>query len=173
MLIFRLHFVVWLLATPLFFSSALTAEEERELVRFTLEEDTAKVAGMLGAPAQVSEAGPHHFSWHLQLNVADNHDDSHVLLFRKEDKKLVSVTRNYDEPKNVDQMFPPAESRTYYWQNGTQPSWPVRVRTLGGGRVLIAMGVAGPGQRTHQVLLIRRSAVAGYLPWLQEQLQVE
>ena len=173
MLVFRLHFVVWLLATPLFFYPALAAEEERDLVRFTLEEDTTKVAAMLGAPAQVGEAGPHHFFWYLQLNVVDDHDHSHILLFRKEDKRLVSVTRDYGEPKNVDSLFPVAESQTYYWQNGTQPRWPVRVRMLSGNRVLVAMGVAGPGQRTNQVLLIRRSAMAGYLPWLQAQLKVE
>ena len=173
MLIFRLHFVVWLLATPLFFCSALGAEKERELLRFTLEEDTAKVAGMLGSPAQVGEAGPNHFSWYWQLNPEDHHDHSHILLFRKEAKKLVSVTRNYGEPENVDGMFPAGESRTYYWQNGAQPRWPVRVRILGGSRVLIAMGVAEPGQRTNQVMLIHRGELAGYLPWLEEQLKAE
>lgn len=173
MLIFRLHFVVWLLATPLFFYPAQAVENDRELLRFTLDENTTQVAGILGAPAQVGEAGPHHFSWYLQLNVMDNHDYSHILLFRSEDKKLVSVTRDYGEPENVDRMFPVGESRTYYWQNGTQPQWPVRVRMLSGNRVLIAMGVAEPGQRTNQVLLIRRSAMAGYLPWLQEQLTGE
>ena len=170
MWISRFYKGVWLIAMPLIFLSAHAAEDQPELMRFTLEENTARVAAMLGAPAQVGEAGPHHFSWYLQINVADNHDHSHVLLFRKTDQKLVSVTRDYDEPENVDRMFPAGESRTYYWQAGTQPRWPVRVRKLDGNRVLIAMGVAGPGQRTNQVLLIRRSAVADYLPWLQEQL---
>ena len=61
-------------------------------------------------------------------------------------------------------MFPVGENRTYYGQNGAQPRWPVRVRMLGGSRVLIAMGVAEPGQRTNQVMLIHRGELAGYLP---------
>ena len=44
---------------------------------------------------------------------------------------------------------------------------------LGGNRVLIAMGVAEPGQRTNQLVLIHRGELAGYLPWLEEQLKAE
>ena len=125
---------------------------------------------MLGAPAQVGEAGPANFSWYLQIDNADTHDHSHILLFRKEDRKLVSITRNFDEPLNVDAMFPANASRTYYFKSPNQPAWPTRVRELAGDRILIAMGVAKPGERTHQLMLIRRSALPQYLPWLAGQL---
>lgn len=160
----RLLIGVWLLATPLFGNKA------DHLLQFTLDETSAKVATMLGAPAQTGEAGPAHFSWYLQIDNADTHDHSHVLLFRNEDKKLVSITRNFDEPLNIDGLFPAESSRTYYFKSANQPAWPARVRELAGGRILIAMGVAKPGERTNQLMLIRRTALPQYLPWLAEQL---
>jgi len=166
---FCLPFGAWLLAAPLFF--LLQAEDKQtELLRFSLKEDATTVGQLLGAPAQTGEAGPDHFSWFLQIGMDDHHDYSHVLLFRKQDRQLVSVTRNYEAPQNVDQLFPKASGRTYYWEHAAQPRWPVRVRLLDQERVLVAMGVAQPGERTTQVLLIRRSALPQYLPWLAEQL---
>ncbi|MBY0503309.1 MAG: hypothetical protein K2X03_05350 [Bryobacteraceae bacterium] len=160
---------VWLLATPPFFHGA-TADTRHELLRFTLDETTTEVATRLGPPSHSADAGPANFSWFLQLDVADHHDQSHVLLFRKSDRKLVSITRNYREPVQVDSLFPLAASHTYYFRADNQPPWPVRVRLIGKDRLLIAMGVATAGQRTDQLLLIRRSALPGYLPWLADQM---
>jgi len=90
---------------------------------------------------------------------------------RQSDRKLVSLTRNYHEPTLVDALFPASGTKTYYWQNGSQPRWRVRVHLLKDGeRALIARGVEKAGQKTDQVLLIRRSALVSYLPWLAEQL---
>ena len=125
----------------------------------------------MGAPAQVGEAGASHFSWYLQIGVADSHDHSHVLLFRRADKKLVSITRNFDEPTNVDVLFPPEATNTYSFKSANQPPWPTRVREIDGNRLLIAMGIGKAGERTTQLLLIRKSVLAQYLPWLAEQLR--
>lgn len=90
---------------------------------------------------------------------------------RQSDRKLVSLTRNYHEPTLIGALFPASGTKTYYWQNGTQPRWPVRVHLLKDGqRALIAMGAEKAGQKTREVLLIRRSALVSYLPWLAEQL---
>jgi hypothetical protein len=153
----------WLFATPLF------SETLDQLTRFTLTEDTAAVTRLLGPPAQIAEAGPSHFSWLFQTDVLDNHDHSHILLFAKRSGTLVSVTRNFHEAVNVDALFP-AGTRTHYYVAPNQPRWPVRVRLLPGDRVLIAMGVAKPGEGTTQLLLIRREALAEYLLWVAEQL---
>ena len=153
----------WLIATPLLAGEA-------DLFTFTLRETTLQIAEKLGRPAQIGEASPGYFSWFLQTDVADQHEHSHVLLFRHADRTLVSLTRNFEEPRAVDELFPAGESRTFYWRAEGQPDWPVRVRCLSGDRVFIAMGVAQPGQRTNQLLLIRREALGAYLPWLAKQL---
>jgi hypothetical protein len=153
----------WLLAAPLF------SETLHQLAGLTLTEDTAAIARLLGAPVQIAEAGPAHFSWFFQTDVLDNHDHSHILLFAKSSRTLVSVTRNFHEPVNVDALFPQG-ARTCYFTNPGQPRWPVRVRLLPGERVLIAMGVAHAGEPTLQLLLIQRRVLAQYLPWLAEQL---
>jgi len=41
---------------------------------------------------------------------------------------------------------------------------------MGNDRLVIAMGVAKPGETTTQVLIIRRSVLGLFLPWLGEQL---
>ena len=156
---------VWLTVTLHMFAS------DQELWKLTLDEDTTTVAKILGAPAQTGEANPGHFSWYLQIDNGDNHDHSHVLLFRKSDRKLVSVTRNYDQPTNVDELFQAANTKTYFWQSGAQPRWPIRVRFVSAERALIAMGVGEHGELTSQVLLIRRNEIVNYLPWLAEQLK--
>ncbi len=154
----------WLVAAPLLLAA------EPELLSVTLRETTTQMAEKLGRPAQTGEASPGYFSWFLQTDVADHHEYSHVLLFRHADRTLVSLTRNFEEPRVVDELFPAAESRTFYWRAEGQPDWPVRVRCLSGDRVLIAMGVEKPGQRTNQLLLIRREELVAYLPWLAKQL---
>lgn len=156
----------WLIAAPFF----CVADPAKTLLRWELKETPAEVAKFYGAPAEVGEAGSAHFSWFLHLDQQDHHDPSHILLFEREAKTLVSVTQNFDTPTDVDELFPDAESRSYYWKEGNHAPWPTRVRLLPGGRVLVAMGVAKAGERTTQLLLIRGSALGGYLPWLAEQI---
>ena len=91
-------------------------------------------------------------------------------MFRREDGKLVSVTRNFHFAVNVDALLPVKSTQTYYWPNETDRQWPVRVRRMANDRLVIAMGVANPGETTTQVLIIRRSVLRLFLPWLEDQL---
>ena len=105
-------------------------------------------------------------SWQYQIGVEDNHEFSHVLLFRVSTGELLSLTRNWEQERSVDEFFPEAESRVYYYPDALHPEYGVRVRRLSRGRVLMAMGSAGPGQPTGQVVLIRESEIHVFHPWL-------
>lgn len=142
-----------------------------ELLRYSLEETPEQLIRGLGRPAQTGEGSPGYFTWYYKTDVLDQHDFSHLLLFRKSDGKLASVTRNFHTPVNVDALFPAQSSRTHFWPSENDPQWAVRLRQLGNDRILLAMGVRQAGETTTQVVVIRRSALRAFLPWLHEQLE--
>jgi hypothetical protein len=102
--------------------------------------------------------------------VLDEHDFSHQLVFRKTDNQLISVTRNYEPERNVDQWFPPAETTVHFYPDANKPQYSVRLRHLSGGRILMAMGTSKAGDTTGQIVLIRESELRYFHPWLFEQL---
>jgi len=142
-----------------------------ELLKFSLNENPAQIGALLGNPVAVDEESPSYRSWQYQIDNADTHNFSHVLCIRKSDGQLISVTRNNDEPCHIDELFPPAESATYHWPPAGPAQFHVRTRRLSGDRVLVAMGVSAPGEPTTQLLLIRRSAMPLFLPWLADEMK--
>lgn len=159
----------WLFATPLAFSQ--TPLVASELLRYSLQETPAQLVRWLGAPVQIADSDPQFVTWYYQTDVQDLHEHSHLLLFRKSDGKLVAVTRNFHIPVVVDALFPVAKSQTHYWPSESDRQWSVRVRRLGEDRLAIAMGTAKPGDTTTQVVILRRSGVRTFLPWLDQQLE--
>lgn len=154
-----------LLAAPLF-----SQEKVHEVLRFALTENRQQVAERLGLPTLVAPFGAFE-SWHYQIGIEDHHEYSHNLVFRQDTGELVSFTRNYDEdPQNVDELFPAAESFVEHYPSAERPEMSVRVRLLDGGRVLVALGSAAPGQPAAQLLLIRVSELKLFQPWLAERL---
>jgi hypothetical protein len=161
----------WLCAAPLL--QAQTHLAVSEILRFTLEETREQIAAGMGPPAQVFSSTPTFFSWLYKTDVQDSHDPSHALVFRKSDGKLISVTRNFHTPVKVDALFPESVTRTYYWPNSQERKWQVRARVLGEDRLLLAMGVEKAGEPTTQLVIIRRSVLQTFFPWLKEQLDAE
>jgi hypothetical protein len=101
--------------------------------------------------------------------VQDLHEHSHLLLFAKSDGKLLAVTRNFHVPVVVDALFPESKSRTHFWPSDTDRQWSVRLRRLGEDRLAIAMGAEKPGDKSTQVVILRRSVLTVLLPWLDRQ----
>ncbi len=147
-----------LLAAPVF-------SQQDDILGFELNESRAQAREKLGAPVLVIPAGDFE-SWQYQIGVEDNHEFSHILLFRVSTGELLSATRNWEHERSVDEMFPAAETKTYYYPDAQHPEYGVRVRRLSGGRVLMAMGSATVGQPTGQVVLIREAELAIFHPWL-------
>jgi hypothetical protein len=147
-----------LLAAPVF-------SQETDILSFRLNETRAAVLERLGKPAVIMPAGEYE-SWQYQIGVHDNHEFSHVLLFRISTGELISVTRNWEEERPVDEWFPAVETRVHYYPDDSHPEFGVRVRRMSGGRVLIAMGAPKAGQPTGQVLMIRESELPQFQPWL-------
>ncbi|MFN0103198.1 MAG: hypothetical protein ACKV2U_14050 [Bryobacteraceae bacterium] len=155
---------VLLLAAPCLLSQS--ALQITEILRFTLEETPEQILRGLGQPVQINDGDAAFRTWYFQTDVLDKHDHSHILLFRQSDKRLLSVTRNYHFPVNVAALFPAAKSTIHHWPDAQHPQLSVQVREYDGDRVLIAMGVAKPGQPTTQLIVMRRTALKIFFPWL-------
>lgn len=131
---------------------------------FTLNETPQQIRKEFGPPALAAEYGAGLLTWQFQMGGIDHHDFSHVVVFRKDDQRLVSVTRNYEPEQGVDALFPLAASKVVPIPGPA--GFVMHVRRLAGGRLLMAMTREGAGQTTGQVTLMRESEVARFYPWL-------
>lgn len=137
---------------------------------FLLNETRSDVAGMLGQPRMVAGFGADYEAWQYQIGPVEEEGFSHQVVFRKSTGVVISVARNYVAEREVDEYFPAAETKAHFYPSATKPEFSVRVRQVPGDRLLVAMGVSRAGQQTGQILLIRRSALRAFLPWLADQL---
>jgi hypothetical protein len=137
---------------------------------FLLTETRDQVTRALGQPAMVADFGQDFQSWQYQIGDIDHHEFSHQLVFLKSDRALISVTRNYEPERTFDELFPEAETTVHHYPNLKNPQYSLRLRLLSGGRVLMAMGAPKAGQPTGQLVLIRKSELRYFYPWLFEQL---
>lgn len=138
------------------------------VVWLSLNETMEDVVRAFGRPALVAESGAGLVSWQFQLGDIDHHDFSHVLAFRMADRRLLSVTRNYEPERRVDALFPVGETRDYAVPGATR--YRMRVRRLPGGRLLMAMSLDGAGAPVGQVVLMREAEVGRFYPWLAAEL---
>ena len=145
-----------------------------ELLRFTMKESPADVVRLMGRPERVDNSSPAFESWQYEGPADEDHDDNSppgwFICVRSGDRQLLSVTRNFGKPLAIDQYFPPEQSTVHYWPSKEAAQYSLRLRTLADDVLLLAMGVAKPGDRTTQLMLIRRSALKALMPWLAEQL---
>jgi hypothetical protein len=133
---------------------------------FQLGETRQDVVRLLGQPKLKAGFGSEYEGWQFQIGDTEEGEYSHHAVFRKADNQLVSIARDYNEATDVDRYFPPAETRTY-----TGPeNWHIRVRRLDANRFLLAMGVAKPGDKTTQIVLLSDGALRAFYPWLHEQV---
>ncbi|WP_321473192.1 hypothetical protein [uncultured Paludibaculum sp.] len=136
----------------------------------TLNETTDGIRKELGQPALVADFGADLVSWQFQLGDIDHHDFSHVLVFRRTDRALLSVTRNYEPERDVDALFPAAETASYAVPDTGVARFRMRVRRLPGERLLLAMSLDGAHQPVGQLVLMRASEVGRFYPWLAKEL---
>ena len=167
-------FLLWALlyAAPVFSQQALWSDPQIStdgLKWFQLVESESDVRKYLGQPVMVADFGEYR-SWQYQIGEVEHDDFSHALVFRKSDGRLVSVSRTYNPERGVDAFFPPGETSVHWFRAPGQPDFPMRVRRLRGGRVLIAVGTSKPGHTTSQLVLMRESELRHFYPWLAEDL---
>lgn len=133
---------------------------------FELTESRQEITRRLGPPRLVAEFGPDFVSWQYHLNEGDDHDPSHVLVFRRSTGVLVSVTRFFERERSVEALFPTQIVRYAPATGLGAPAYPFLLRSLPGQRLLMAMGVDNPNHPTGQLVLMHRSVVKEFYPWM-------
>jgi hypothetical protein len=165
-----------LLALPLW---AQTAENSkvRAFLRFTMDEKPAEIVRLIGKPGRVDDTSRNFQSWMYDAADDEDHDDNlppaYIICLRNGDQQIMSITRNYDEPQDVEALFPAGSASVYHWPAKEAPQFSVRLRSLPGEKLVLAMGTSQAGQKTTQLILIRRSALPQFMPWLAEQLTAQ
>ena len=86
--------------------------------------------------------------------------------FEQPSGELLSVTHNLPEARSVDTLFPASESRRHSGGGVTALSL-----ALPGDRLLIAIGMAERSGACSQLILMRRSVVGRFYPWIAEGLK--
>jgi hypothetical protein len=151
-------------APPLFLAAA---GQLPEMLAYTMDETPAQLGKRLGQPRLVSDLGDRYRTLQYQIDSHDSHEFSHIVCVRRTDGRIASITRNYDDQRSVDGLFPPRSTSAIQWSQ-----YRVRVRTMDDGkRLLLAMGTSKPGDKTSQLILIRRDSVADLMPWFAEKLE--
>lgn len=163
------RWILWgALATAALLHSQPPASSD-ELASFLQLENKEQVLRMLGSPKAVADFGPDFQSWQYEIGRAEDEEFTHIAVIRKSTGALVSITRHFERQRNVDELFPPASTVVCSYPDA-KAAYRMRVRTLAGGRLLIAMGSAEKGQPTGQLVLIRRTDLPFFFPWLESQL---
>jgi hypothetical protein len=139
------------------------------LTRFTLDETQSQVEQMMGAPKTLGDFGAYQ-NWNYQIDMHDNHEFSHYLVFHKDSSEFVSITQNFEEPQDASKLFA-GTPVSYYFPDREKPQFRVLVRQLGRDRLLLGMGMEKPTDKASQLMLIRRAYLGFFLPWLEEQMK--
>jgi hypothetical protein len=146
----------------------------QELLRFTLDESPEQIVTRLGRPNHIADSAAGYQSWQYEFPASEESDDNSppawFVCLDTARRQVLSVTRNFDKPQEVDPLFPASQTEVHHWPSTDTPKFSVRLRQAAGEALLLAMGVANPGERTTQLVLIRRSALKRLMPWLAEQL---
>lgn len=138
--------------------------------RILLADSKEKILKLFGPPKTATHFGNDFQSWQYQIGEGDHDDFSHQVVFRKSSGELVSFTRNYESPQKMLAFFPIAESKAYAYIEAGKPDYPMLVRSLPDGRLLLAVGISKPQQTTTQMVVMRQSELRYFYPWLQKQL---
>lgn len=154
-------------------SQTQPARKTAEILRFTLSESPEEIVKLLGRPEHMDESLPGFQSWQYETMAGKDSDDNSPpawFVCLRSGRTVLSVTRNFDKPQDVDDLFPPAQTTAYHWPAQGAPQYSLRLRRISGEVLLLAMGTAKPGERTTQLMLIRQSVLKTFMPWLAEQL---
>jgi hypothetical protein len=136
---------------------------------FSLAETPEEIASALGPP-QMTAPFADFVSWQYQIGVEDEHEFSHQLVFRK-DGRLVSITRNYETERIVDEWFPADMTEVHSHRSAEGQAFSISVRRLSEGRLLLGMGISGLGQKTGQIVLIKQSELRYFYSWLSDEVE--
>jgi hypothetical protein len=163
-----------LILTAFAAAAVLRGAEHRSapsILEFSLQERESDLVRKLGPSEHVSGDTTYRTLDYLLGSEERNDEDfDWTFYFEKPSGILVSVIRNFVTPRNVDQLLGP-DFRFHEYPANPQAPLQALSRVLPGGRVLIAIGLKKPGEVCSQLVLMRRSALPRFYPWIATDLR--
>ena len=158
-----------LLTTALLIAGALSNASPLDI---PLDATPAQVQAALGAPDHVREERTFRV-WDYNLGPADQNDMGYAwsFFFEAPSGRLLSITHNVAGGVSVKPLFREATFRKAV--SPAPAKLPVLYSAGDGERMTIAVGIASPEQPCSQVIIIRRSVLDRFYPWLSENLITE
>jgi len=97
-----------LAALPLFCQAP--ERKSDQLLRFTAIDSPEQVVALIGRPARVDDSVPGYQSWQYEFSADEKNDDNSppawFVCLSTVSHRVMSVTRNFDQPLDVDHLFP-------------------------------------------------------------------
>lgn len=81
------------------------------------------------------------------------------------------MTRNFAKPTQVTELFRGDQVRSHTFQSDPGAPLPARSRVLPGDRVLVAIGLSKAGDACSQLVLMRRTALKQFYPWIAKDME--
>src|SRR5262245_49896776 len=104
----------------------------KEILRFALDESPDQIVSIMGRPTHIDDSLKAYQSWQYDAPPDEDNDDNSppawFFCVSTTSNRILSVTRNFDKPRDVQALFPAAESAVYYWPSKDAPQFTVLVR---------------------------------------------
>ena len=141
------------------------------ILDFSLGERESDIVKKLGSPEHVS-AGTSYRTLDYLLGPEERSDEDYdwTFYFERPSGALISVTRNFVLPVSVAALLKGGAIRSHTYQPGSRAALPVLSVTLTGDRVLVAIGLSKTDDACSQLVLMRRSALPRFYPWIAKDL---
>ncbi len=142
------------------------------ILDFSLQEREIDIVKKLG-PSEHLSAGSSYRTLDYLLAPEERSDEDYdwTFYFEKPSGAIVSVTRNFAKPTQVTELFRGGQVRSHKFQSGPGAPLPALSRVLPGARVLVAIGLSKSGDACSQLVLMRRTALARFYPWIAKGLE--
>ena len=141
-----------------------------KILSFSFDLNETRLQGRLGAPDHLREQSAYRI-WDYNLGAVDENDMTFAwsFYFEQPSGRLISVTHNISRGTTTNDVFAAGRSKKVI---GPAPGrLPILYRLIGNDGVLLGIGVSNPDQGCNQVILMRRSALSRFYPWLASQVQ--
>ncbi len=141
-----------------------------KLLSFSLDLTEVALRNRLGDPDHVREQAAYRV-WDYNLGPMDENDMDFgwSFYFEQPSGHLVSVTHNIAKGTTTNGLFAANRSRSIV--SPAPGKLPMLYQLIGKDGLLLGVGVSNADQLCNQLILMRRSAVNRFYPWLASQLQ--
>lgn len=141
------------------------------ILDFSLGERESDIVGKLGPSEHLSTGtGYRTLDYLLGPEERSDEDFDWTFYFERPSGALISVTRNFAKPANVEYLLKGDGVRSHVYRGTSNAPLQALSRVLPGDRILVAIGLSKPSDPCSQIVLMRRTSLVRFFPWIEADL---